>query len=382
MTRTSINRNSALTEVEKRRIILVSEAIYSQYYTGSLIPEFRSILTMIMILVQEPLAFFLYKKEEKLLDFLYQFNTHDRYTEEVDEIKNSSDISEKTTFCVFGTDYYLLVLRVSYPERESNVGRAIFSNIRDGIGNEERAAILVDALLSVDRLDTSKESDFKEALYASLAYYSDNKGIHEILYSHGTVTQKNGKGLKIKYAVLNSAYHDLFGEKLNAHKDYIEQLVVSRVYNKIKERSKFLTHGRAQDAQDSSSNKHLGKLPNLILIGRDYGGFLDKECCANGQEYKRKGVYDYRAYFLVCQDQENDFRQYLKRLQLLYKEGNNDPKRDEIIFSISLKSHMDKCNRSDSPIVVLAESLDDYFLGWSHALSGAIHDKCVGKVFS
>jgi hypothetical protein len=342
MTRTSIDRNSALTDVEKRRIVLVAEEIYSKYYTGNIAPEFRSVLTMIMILVQEPLAFFLYKKNGAVLSFSYQFNKHNHYKAEVKDIL-SGEISEQNTFRVFGSEYYLLILRVKY--REGDVGRAYFLNIRDG-DPVERAALIVDSLLSDKRL--SDDVDFMAVLRESLLLFPSSDEEKQPDYNIANKEIDNNER-KIMYSSLILSYDELFKDASKSHKVDIENAVVSRVYSKVKKRSEGLTHGKNLH---KPAGTLLKKLPNFVLIGRDYCGFLDKECATYGYEYKRKIDYDYRAYFLVCPEQEADFRDYFESLQ-----------RFDIntFWKLSLERHMG-FNKSDkSPIAILARSLDMYF---------------------
>lgn len=318
---TDIIGNQSLISEEQRRIVLISEAIYSQYYTGSLAPEFRTILTLIMVLVQEPMAFFLYVRDGDQLKGLYPFNKHDRYQNEI-RAQLSRPISINNTFQIFGTDYYLLVLHITY---RSGHGHAEFKNIKQ----EPRipASTLIERLLSDERL--TGDRSFVDEIKGSLEHHNNNDNININDYFKPVDADKapsSKRELKKRaeaYIAAHNLYKSLFnGNDFNvSHKAEIQKSVIARVYRKIKDKSERLTYGKnfssSRDNIESTHEDVFPTLPNFILMGRDYCHFLDNDrIVSSGRVYSRhSGSYDYRVFFLICHDQEKDFRDYLIRLK-------------------------------------------------------------------
>ena len=275
-----------LTKIIDRQVALSVEAVWAGLHAG---PDpksvsFRHILNRIMILVQSPVTFVLFKEDEdKRLVRQYTFNKHPRHASDINA--RAREAKKSQMFGLFGTKYYLLVLEAYAPYE--------FEILPPPEGSLPRTAVTRDVVqqkLAAITNETSYEihANFKSLVVASLMECNDRNNPEDQEpptrlsessddYKHFLQTLRN-----------NTTQYELDGYG-----------VVDRVYRKIK---------KGIESISGNGAEHAAKLTNFILFVRDY---------AVPETYLRHEVYDYRLRILICSTQRSDlivyFTEQMKR---------------------------------------------------------------------
>jgi hypothetical protein len=296
-----------LLEVIDHHIKLTVEAIYTGMFAGPspASVSFRHILSRIMILLQEPVTFVLYKTDALgQRQEVYRANKHKRHKRYIDEkIKEATDSQGQIFFFdVFGMGYELLCL-IAETDKQ---GRYQFNPLEVRSGNPSLSR------WEIASYKLRKILEIEPFLIYQKRFGADLLGTLQRCVDHDESERVNG-GADSRERQLEEFYHpDWDQARMDGYSQFLQNLsrntseysqlsqygVIDKVFSKLKDNLLAIAAGGFRRSEDESEAGERLPLTNFILFARDYS-----------EPIKRHGGdYDYQLRLIVCSRQETEWR--------------------------------------------------------------------------
>jgi hypothetical protein len=298
-----------LLEVIDHHIKLTVEAIYTGMFAGPspASVSFRHILSRIMILLQEPVTFVLFKTNE-LGDRqeVYRANKHRRHKKYIDEkiaqaIDSHSQV-QSFFFDVFGMGYELLCL-IAEADKQ---GRYQFNPL---VVRSENPALLRWEIASYK---LRKILEIEPFLIYKKRFATDLLGTLQRCADHEK-SDTEADEIGSREGQLEDFYHPDYDQaRLDGYNQFVQDLsrntseysqlsqygVIDKVFSKLKDNLLAIAAGGFRPPDSDSEVDERLPLTNFILFARDYSEPIRRH----------GGDYDYQLRLIVCSRQETEWR--------------------------------------------------------------------------